>query len=103
MSKFWEFVSNVSDDIRNDVRREVVERPWYGAPTTAPNTLFRAPETVTEAETAPAVANSNALYEEVWGEEPDTEELYGSTSLSSQSVEQGAATPQEEPEVEQDV
>ena len=98
MSKFWEYVSNVSDDIRNDVRHELVERPWYGAPTTSDNSLLQSTDEMDEA--APSAINGNELYEEVWGEEPEAEELYGEAPLGGEGIE---IEPKAEPDIEQDV
>jgi len=95
MSKFWEFVSSVSDDIRNDVRREVVERPWYGTPTTGSNTMQ--PEQI-ETQEAPQIAMGNAPYEEVWGEEPEAADLYGDAPQAEAPEEPEPEPP--EPEIE---
>lgn len=77
---------------RDDIRRSVVEEGWFGKPITEAS--------ATEATTVstPQIETGNSLYEEVWGEEPETEDLYGTADTNLTVEEPVEATPENEPE-----
>lgn len=75
-----------------EMRRDVLEKGWFGEPVT-PETGYDAPSIET-----PQLKPDNALYEDVWGEEPEREELYGSRNVEPGDV----IAPPETPTIEAD-
>lgn len=93
-----ELSAQLNDELRNaaiDIRRNVLEKGWFGEPVT-PNEGFSSAST--DLSEAPAIEADTALYEEMWGDAPEAEDLYGVAEISPADPVEPLDTPEVEVE-----